>query len=104
MVQMFEIEQKFIEMIRKSQQEFIDKFGMGLMEAKHNDLIKLLYELQEYKEVKGEDVQELCWTLQSENEVSKSSEKVKLQKYEEKLSSIIKELSETKLHLFYSGK
>ena len=46
---MFEIEHKFIEMIRKSQQEFIDKFGMGLMEAKHNDLIKLLYELQEYK-------------------------------------------------------
>ena len=60
----FEIEQKFIEGIRKNQMEFINRFGMGLTEAKHNNLIKSIFEEQKYKIVSGEDIQELCWALQ----------------------------------------
>ena len=63
-MKVFEMEQKFIEGIRKNQKEFIDRFGLGLTEAKHSALVRDIFEEQKYKIISGEDIQELCWALQ----------------------------------------
>ena len=47
-MKIFEIEQKFIEGLRRSQMEFINRFGMGLTETKHCTLITNIFEKQKY--------------------------------------------------------
>ena len=52
-LKLFEIEQKFIEDIRKSQREFIDRYGFGHLEERHSRIIKNIFEEKKYESVSG---------------------------------------------------
>ena len=101
-MKIFDIEQKFIEQLRKSQMEFIGRFGMGLTEAKHSTLVRTIFEEQKYEAVSGEDVQQLCWKLQSEGEGSAEMEKAKIEKYAYKLQQLLKEYEQAKASILSS--
>ena len=83
--------------------EFINRFGMGLTEAKHSTLITNIFEEQKYEAVNGEDVQQLCWALQTESEGSGELDKAKIEKYSDKLQQLLKEYEQAKVSILTSA-
>jgi hypothetical protein len=52
----FQMEQQFITNIRKAQLEFIDHYGVGIIEGKHKKLINAIYEVDgDSKSVSGKE-------------------------------------------------
>jgi len=55
--------------MRKMQQEFIKDFQLAQLNNKHKALIQEIYNSKDYKEISGEDVQTMCWSLNLETNV-----------------------------------
>ena len=63
-IRTFEIEEGIINMIRKSQKEFIDKYSEGNVEEKDQNAIKEIYERKNFKALTGKEALDFCERLQ----------------------------------------